>query len=113
MPDAHHLGCAGSADLGHDAVGTTEGREATLTLTVLDAFALAILATDGSPNFPNMPEANIDAAQPRDALGALDRATAAMYRLDPGAGSYLSESDFFLTIGMSGTGEATPPDWHV
>jgi hypothetical protein len=80
---------------------------------VLDAFALEILATDGSPNFPNMPEANIDAAQPRDALGALDRATAAMYRLDPGAGSYLSESDFFLTIGMSGTGEATPPDWHV
>jgi len=31
MPDAHHPRCAGSADLGHEAAGTPEGREATLT----------------------------------------------------------------------------------
>ena len=32
MPDAHHLGCAGSDDLAHEAVNTPEGREATLTI---------------------------------------------------------------------------------
>lgn len=32
MPDAHHLGCAGSGDLAHDTTATVEGREATLTL---------------------------------------------------------------------------------
>jgi hypothetical protein len=37
MPDAHHLGCAGSADLAHGAVCTPEGREATLTATQLQA----------------------------------------------------------------------------
>lgn len=31
MPDAHHLGCAGSADLGQDRRCAPEGREATLT----------------------------------------------------------------------------------
>ena len=35
MPDAHHLGCAGSADLGHDAVDIREGREATHTVHAL------------------------------------------------------------------------------
>ena len=85
-------GLAGGAK---DAVRRT--RDTAMNPQVLDAFALAILATDGSPNFPGMPEANIDAAQARDAVRALDRATAAMYRLDPGAGSYLSESDFFLS----------------
>jgi len=85
-------GLAGGAK---DAVRRT--RDTAMNPQVLDAFALAILATGGSPNFPGMPEANIDAAQARDAVRALDRATAAMYRLDPGAGSYLSESDFFLS----------------
>ncbi|KQV56469.1 hypothetical protein ASC95_28970 [Pelomonas sp. Root1217] len=31
MPDAHHLGRAGSADLAHDITATPGGREATLT----------------------------------------------------------------------------------
>lgn len=31
MPDAHHLGRAGSDDLAHDATAMPEGREATLT----------------------------------------------------------------------------------
>ncbi len=71
-------------------------RDTAMNPQVLDAFALAILAADGRPNFPGMPDADVDADEIRDAVRGLDRATATLYRLDPDAGSYLPESDYFL-----------------
>ncbi|HTV85018.1 MAG TPA: FAD-binding oxidoreductase [Dyella sp.] len=64
---------------------------------VLDAFALAILGAGGDPAFPNMPGAKIDAKQARGDVHDLDQAMAALYRLNPGAGSYVAESDYFLS----------------
>jgi FAD/FMN-containing dehydrogenase len=62
---------------------------------VADAFALAIIADGEGPAYPGMPGAAIDLdAAHRDAR-AIDAATAELRRIVPGAGSYVSESNFF------------------
>jgi FAD/FMN-containing dehydrogenase len=64
---------------------------------VLDAFALAILGSDGDgPAFPGMPGTRIDAEQARRDIHNLDQSMNVLYRLVPDAGSYVSESDYFL-----------------
>jgi FAD/FMN-containing dehydrogenase len=82
------------------AGGPTDARVRTqntaMNPQVLDAFALAILGADGDPAFPDMPGAKIDADQARSDVHDLDQAMAALYRLNPDAGSYVSESDYFL-----------------
>ncbi len=72
-------------------------RDTAMNPQVLDAFALAILGAGRGPAFPGMPDASIDPDEPRRELRELDQATEALYMLDPGAGSYLSESDYFLS----------------
>jgi len=71
-------------------------RETAMNPQVLDAFALAILGAGGDPAFPNMPDAKKDVNVARSDVHALDQAMAALYRLNPDAGSYVSESDYFL-----------------
>jgi FAD/FMN-containing dehydrogenase len=71
-------------------------RDTAMNPQVLDAFALAILGADGAPAFPGMPDAKINTEQAHHDIHALDQAMAALYRLVPDAGSYLSESDYFL-----------------
>lgn len=62
---------------------------------VLDAFALAIIAGGGEPAFPGIPghEPNAAAAQ-KDAV-RIDQAMKTLRTVAPGAGSYVSESNYF------------------
>ena len=63
---------------------------------VLDAFALAISAGGGDPAFPGMPGAKPDLAMARRMASAIDRTMAPLRAVAPDAGSYVSESDYFL-----------------
>lgn len=72
-------------------------RDTAMNPQVLDAFALAILGGDGPPAFADMPGAKVDANQARHDIHALDQAMDALYRLNPQAGSYVAESDYFLS----------------
>ncbi|HEY7853222.1 MAG TPA: FAD-binding oxidoreductase [Caulobacteraceae bacterium] len=60
---------------------------------VLSAFALAIIATGGFPNYPGYPPLN-EAAAHRQAAG-IDAATAVLRPLAPAGGCYVSESNYF------------------
>jgi FAD/FMN-containing dehydrogenase len=61
---------------------------------VADAFALAICAEGGGPAFPGMPRP--DLAEARRHAAAVDGAMDALRAVAPDAGSYVSESDYFL-----------------
>ena len=63
---------------------------------VLDAFALAISANGGAPAFPGMPGAHPDLAKARREATAIEHTMAALRSVAPDAGSYVSESDYFL-----------------
>jgi FAD/FMN-containing dehydrogenase len=60
---------------------------------VLDAFALAIIATGGLPNYPPYPPT--DLAEARREAARIDAATAKLRPLAPAGGSYVSESNYF------------------
>jgi FAD/FMN-containing dehydrogenase len=63
---------------------------------VLDAFALAIIAAEGPPAFPGMPGPGPDLASARDAAAGIGMAMDELLRVAPAAGSYVSESDYFV-----------------
>jgi len=63
---------------------------------VLDAFALLICANGGPPAYPGMPGAKPDLAKARHEATAIDQAMDAIRAVAPDAGSYVSESDYFL-----------------
>ncbi|MDE2053546.1 MAG: FAD-binding oxidoreductase [Xanthomonadaceae bacterium] len=63
---------------------------------VLDAFALAITGDSQPPAFPGMPGHEPDLDSARANARTCARAMQALYRAVPDAGSYVSESDFFL-----------------
>jgi FAD/FMN-containing dehydrogenase len=62
---------------------------------VLDSFALAIIATGGASRYPGLPQAPRDGAEAEAGARAIDKAAAALRRVAPGSGSYVSESNFF------------------
>jgi FAD/FMN-containing dehydrogenase len=62
---------------------------------VLDAFALAIVATGGMPPLPGLPGPAPDMALARRNAEAVDLANAALLKVAPLAGSYVSESNYF------------------
>ncbi len=61
----------------------------------LSAFALAIIASGGPPTYAGLPDANADPASARAAAGHIEKAMTELLRVMPGAGSYVSESDYF------------------
>lgn len=62
---------------------------------MLESFALALIATGGGPRYPGLPGPKPDdSAARRDAAG-VDQATAALRKIAPAAGSYVSESNYF------------------
>ena len=63
---------------------------------VLDAFALALIGAAGTPAFPGMPGAKPDLSKARREAAAVDKAMEALRAVAPDAGSYVSESDYFL-----------------
>lgn len=75
-------------------------RDTAMNPDVLGAFALAILGAEGPAVLPGVPghEADLDRARRRAA--SIDRAMDTLLAVAPGAGSYLSESNYF------------EPDWQ-
>ncbi len=62
---------------------------------VTEAFALAIIADGEGPAYPGLARPAMDLAAAHQDARAIDRATAELRRLAPGAGSYVSESNYF------------------
>ena len=62
---------------------------------VLEAFALAIIATGGASRYPGLPGGATDDAAARKAADDVDAATAILAPLTPKGGSYVSESNYF------------------
>ncbi len=62
---------------------------------VTDAFALAIIASEGPPAFPGLAGHEPDLAAARRDAGLIDRATAELRKVAPGGGAYVAESSYF------------------
>jgi FAD/FMN-containing dehydrogenase len=62
---------------------------------VLDAFALVIIGSAGPPAYPDMPGPLPDLVYARDAAAHAAKAMEELFKIAPGAGAYLSESDYF------------------
>jgi hypothetical protein len=63
--------------------------------SVLDAFALAIIAAEGPPAFVGMPGSGPDLERARQAAVKIRQAADVLRRIVPDAGAYVSESSFF------------------
>jgi FAD/FMN-containing dehydrogenase len=70
-------------------------RATAMNPAVLDAFALVIIAGHGPPAFPGLEGHEPDLTLARANAQAINRATAELLKIAPGAGAYVSESDFF------------------
>jgi len=68
-------------------------RQTALNPEALEAFALAICAGGGPPAYAGMPAPDLAVARADAAL--INRAMGELLRVAPGAGSYVSESDYF------------------
>jgi FAD/FMN-containing dehydrogenase len=80
---------------GAPAAALTASRDTATNPGVLEAFALAICAGEGPPAFTGMPGARPDLAGARKDAARIDKAMAALLKAAPGAGSYVSESNYF------------------
>lgn len=82
------------------AGGPTEAieaaRDTATNPAVLSSFALAICGASGPPAYPGIPGHEPDLAAARRRAAAVGKAMGELQTLVPDAGSYVSESDFFL-----------------
>ena len=78
---------------GAPAAEIAAARDTATNPQVLDAFALAIIAGGGAPAFPGMPKP--DLAEAQRAAASIGTAMAALRKVAPNAGAYVSESDYF------------------
>jgi FAD/FMN-containing dehydrogenase len=85
-------GLAGSTP---EALAAT--RDTAMNPAVLDAFALAIIAGELPPSYPGIAGHEPDIDKGRRSAGHIRDAFAAIRKLAPDLGSYVSESDFFET----------------
>jgi FAD/FMN-containing dehydrogenase len=83
-------GLAGAPD---DAIASA--RDTATNPGVTEAFALAVIAGGEGPRFPGLPRPALDETAARSDARAVDLATAELRRIAPGAGSYVSESNYF------------------
>lgn len=81
---------------GGDAGAIARSRDTATHPQMTEAFALAICAASGDPAFPGMPDPSPDWARTRRRTAAVGRAMDALRKVAPQAGSYVSESDYFL-----------------
>jgi FAD/FMN-containing dehydrogenase len=68
---------------------------------VAESFALAIIAMGGPPAYTGMPGAAVDEARARTYAARVEQSMTALLKAAPGAGAYVSESDYFR------------PDWQT
>jgi FAD/FMN-containing dehydrogenase len=76
-----------------EAVAAT--RNTATNPAVADAFVLVIVADGERPAYPGMSRPPVDVAAARRRKLAVDRAAAELRKIAPGAGSYVSESNYF------------------
>ena len=84
-------GLAGTA-----AAEIEAARDTAMNPQVLDAFALAITGNSAPPAFPGIPGHEPDLKAAREDAADCAKAMRALYAIVPDAGSYVSESDYFL-----------------
>ena len=72
-------------------------RDTAMNAEVLGAFALAIIAGGNDPAYPGMPGEAQKLNSAREDAQAINKAMTALLRAAPGAGSYVSEGDYFKT----------------
>jgi len=77
-----------------DAIART--RDTATNPQVCEAFALAICACSGDPAFPGMPGPGPDLATAHTQSAKVAATMDALLKVAPDAGSYVSESDYFL-----------------
>jgi len=70
-------------------------RDTPMNPAVVDAFALAIIASEGPPAFPDLPGHEPDVAVARRNADEVISAMNELAQVAPGAGSYVAESSFF------------------
>lgn len=71
-------------------------RDTATNPVVVDAFALAVVIAEGPPAYPDIPGPGADLTAARSEAAAVRRAGNELARVVPSAGSYVSESDYFL-----------------
>lgn len=80
---------------GGSAEALSATRETATNPEVLDAFALLICAADAPPAYPGIAGHEPDVAGGRQQAASVRRAMAPIVALDPSAGCYISEADYF------------------
>ncbi|WP_430387745.1 FAD-dependent oxidoreductase [Dyella sp. 20L07] len=81
---------------GAPADAVQRSRDTAMNPGAMDAFALAIIGSETEePAFPGMPGATPDLAKARTEATYIDHSMDALLRVAPGAGSYVSESNYF------------------
>jgi FAD/FMN-containing dehydrogenase len=80
---------------GGSAEALSATRETATNSEVLDAFALLICAADARPAYPGIAGHEPDLAEGRREAASVRRAMAPIVALDPAAGCYISEADYF------------------
>ena len=80
---------------GAPATVLAAARDTATNPALLEAFALVIIADGEGPAYPGQPGAAVNREAARKDARAIDRATAELRRIAPGAGSYVSESNYF------------------
>jgi FAD/FMN-containing dehydrogenase len=73
----------------------TAARQTAMNPAVLDAFVLAIVASEGRPAYPGLPGHEPDLAEARRNAGKIVEAIRELRKIAPGSGSYVAESSFF------------------
>lgn len=96
---SHHWGFAlhfnkGLAGAAGDAIA--RARDTATNPQMCEAFALAICACSGDPAFPGMPGPGPDLATAHTQSAKVAATMDALLKVAPDAGSYVSESDYFL-----------------
>lgn len=86
---------------GAPADALERSRDTATNPQVLDAFALAITGGESGAAFPGMPGPSPDLADARSEAKRIDASMDALLKVAPGAGSYVSESNYF------------EPDWQT
>lgn len=80
---------------GATAEAIAAARETATNPAVCEAFALAIIADGGASAFPGIPHSAVDLKTAHANAHAIEQAIAALRAVAPGAGSYVSESNYF------------------
>ncbi len=81
----------------YDAVTTQGGRyvQGGSCTTVVDAFALVIIADGERPTYPGLARTPLDLAAAHKSAHDIDLAAAELRKIAPNGGSYVSESNYF------------------